>query len=688
MVHVRQVARENQQTDQAVVPDGGDRTDLSDGGGPTTRHPGSPRPSTVRPSTTGSVGLLLAGRYRLEERRGRDGDSSTWDGHDEQLDRRVLVRVVSGTAVAPTLVAARAAVLHLDPALARILDTGSARATDGTLLAWVVEERPAGERLGDLVRERALDGEDARAVVAGAAAALARAAAVGHHHRRLGPASLYVDGRDVVVSGLLVAAAAAGLEDVGHERAEREDAVGLVCLLYAALSGLWPYSRLESLGAAPRMRGGAVPLRDLAPSTPVDLDALASQTLGALDDGPLSPADLVVRLVAPAAPDARRAAPGRDVAVASSRQVVLPATPVSTRVGPATPAPPRASPPLPAQASPQASPHAARSPRRAARAARGSAREGGPEASAAPPAPVAADAARELPAAAVPDPAGPDEAPRGPRRGAERAAAMTGSAREAFDRSRARARAAAVVAVSGREELRGGTGEQEALPLLQEPATAGRSGSHLNRVTAGVVAAVVAVLLVVAVAVAWRQLPNLSSLTSAVPSAGSRAAPSAAPPAAPPPAAPSALAPAPAPAPVVSGVRVLDQDEQGRSDQLPALLDDDPSTSWTSQAYATASFGNLKPGVGLSLDLAGSATVSAVDLSAAGSGGTVEVRTSPDGSMDGSTVVATAPLGSGGAPATITLDPPVEAAHVVLWVTQLPSTPSGFRIDLSGVALR
>ena len=41
------------------------------------------------------TGLLLAGRYRLHQRRGAGGDGLVMDAIDEQMERPVAVRVLS-----------------------------------------------------------------------------------------------------------------------------------------------------------------------------------------------------------------------------------------------------------------------------------------------------------------------------------------------------------------------------------------------------------------------------------------------------------------------------------------------------------------------------------------------------------------------------------------------------------------
>ncbi len=293
---------------------------------PGVREPGGPRTRTVRPSTTGSTGLLLAGRYRLEERRDRDGDSSLWDAHDTQLERAVIVRVVSGRAVPASLEGARLAASHPAPGLTRVLDTGSARATDGTMLAWIVEEHPAGERLDDLVRAAPLDTARARSVVGQVSLVLADAARGGLHHRRLTPSSVYVSGRQVVVSGLVVAAAAAGAPPADAASALAEDGRALVALLYTALTGRWPGDEDLDASGTPQP---LAPLRDLAPDVPDGLDALVTSVLTGSGRDRVTPHALEEILLGGGDRDAGGAATGdapEDAGSTRPAHVVLPDT--------------------------------------------------------------------------------------------------------------------------------------------------------------------------------------------------------------------------------------------------------------------------------------------------------------------------------------------------------------------------
>jgi len=505
-------------------------------------------------ATTGSVGLVFDGRYRLHQRQGRDGSSSTWDAHDESLQRTVAVRVVTGPTALDAVDAARRAAAVEDVRLPRVLDAGTTPAADGSVIGWVVTERPPGRTLAELVHDGPMPPERARAVVGEAAAALARASVAGVHHRRLDPSSVVVSAEGAVsVLGLEVAAAAVGLAPVGAADADREDAVGLVSLLYAALTGLWPHGRFSALAAAPVSGRAPVPPADLVRGVPNDLDTLAAVTLGPHRDGPFSPGELVEEL-APWGPT-------------TGPLVQVPAEPL--------PAPPS---------------------RRAQREEEGD--------------------------------------------------------------------LSALVGLAGAEE----DDEDE--------------GDAVPRRTGRVVLAVVGAGLVALLAVAALNLPDLRGVLGVAPS-GSAGAPAGS--------APEDAAPAPAPAPAplaIAAGTALDPlgDDSENDDQVPRALDGDPATAWSSETYSSADLGGLKDGVGLALDLGQDASVSSVELAVAGTGGVVEVRTSPDGAFEGSTVVATADVGSGGPdPVRVDLPAPATTRWVLLWFTAAPQADDGFRVDLSSV---
>ncbi|WP_282947786.1 protein kinase family protein [Cellulomonas endometrii] len=282
--------------------------------------PGAGRAGTP----TGRHGSTVAGRYRLDEPRSGDlPGSERWSATDQILARTVTVTLVSGPRTAAVLDAARRAALVVDPRLARILDVGSA---DGT--GYVVTEAVEGRSLSALAARAPLTADQARAVVGEAAAALEVARRRGVHHLALRPeAVVLTPGSRVVLEGLAVDGELLGAAGGGAHAMSRTDTVGLVRVLYAALTGRWPgvsagaeppvvptfdeWSASSGpaarqpagdpevdpgLPAAPEHDGAPLPPADLVAEVPADLDTLCAVTLGPHDDGPHSPGELVREL--------------------------------------------------------------------------------------------------------------------------------------------------------------------------------------------------------------------------------------------------------------------------------------------------------------------------------------------------------------------------------------------------------
>ncbi len=138
----------------------------------------------------------------------------------------------------------------------------------------------------------------------------------------------------------------------------------------------------------------------------------------------------------------------------------------------------------------------------------------------------------------------------------------------------------------------------------------------------------------------------------------------------------------------ISSAEVFDpfgDGEPENDDEVPQSFDGDPGTAWSTLSYrGSADFGNLKPGVGLLLDLGGDQALSGVTITTDTPGATVEVRTgsSSGGGLDSFPVAASGEL-------TGTDDlgfaEPVTTRYLLVWVTGLVQDGDGFRADLAEV---
>ncbi|SDF18528.1 hypothetical protein SAMN04487781_0673 [Cellulosimicrobium cellulans] len=612
-------------------------------------------------------GTLLVARYRLDEQLASDlSDVTAWSAHDQILDRPVRLSVVTGAHVAEALDSARRAALVVDPRLTRVLDVGS---EDG--VAYVVTERYTGITLSEVVAGGIVDPQQARAIVGEAAAALEVARRRGVHHLALRPDAVRVDGSRVLVTGLGLDAGVAGHEQHDAEQTSRADAVGLVALLYYAMTARWagpsldvPWIAADAIHPLPAQRAGegVLALSDVRPDVPAELDDLCTETFAGthgtaeewtatpLGDGPRSPAD-VVGAVEPWGEVSVVAALPAFVQPAAgvSRQSVRSAFDGAASAPPGTPppAPPVRRPTtgrihrvgaVPGSAGPGVA-YAAGAATGATAAVPPPAAAPTAEAYAVPPPPVGYDAGT-VPLAY--DPASPPPPPVGP----------------------------------------------DAAQAWSEPVPSRRGPRRFNATPI----VLVLVLALVVGGVVWAVNTAFDGFGPAVqtnePTAGGSEAPAeggegtgsggeeA-------PAAPEVR-------PMIASGAALDPegDAAGNNDgehpELASLAyDQQPDTTWISRRYNAADFAGLRSGIGFAVTLEEKAPVSSIVIDTATNGGNVEIRaTSPDTPTEG-TVLASGPLSPG---ATFTFEQPVEAESIVLWFTELPQNPAGeFRAEINEI---
>jgi hypothetical protein len=128
-----------------------------------------------------------------------------------------------------------------------------------------------------------------------------------------------------------------------------------------------------------------------------------------------------------------------------------------------------------------------------------------------------------------------------------------------------------------------------------------------------------------------------------------------------------------------------DGDDPGGAGNVIAA---NPAQTWATQWYATATFGDLKPGTGLLLNMGGDVTVTTVriDLSQY-PGASLQLRVgNGEAVADLQRVAATANSVSG--TLNLTLSHPVAARYLLIWITQLPLDGAGhYEETISHVAV-
>ncbi len=244
-------------------------------------------------------GSLLGGRYVVARLLSRHPRCERWAASDQTLDRAVVLLCfdADGPQASAALDAARRAAGVEEPRLVRVLDVGRDAG-----IAFVVEEPLTDAHpLDAALRDGGLPAEEGRRIVGEAASALETARVRGLHHQVLTPRSvLLLEDGSVKVRGLATEAALAEAEESDSDAASRTDAVALVALAYAVLTGRWPlagpaWGSDSGLEAAPRVVGGVAAPSEVAAGVPADLDLIARHTLNH-DKGPISPGDLAAQI--------------------------------------------------------------------------------------------------------------------------------------------------------------------------------------------------------------------------------------------------------------------------------------------------------------------------------------------------------------------------------------------------------
>ncbi|MBT0993502.1 hypothetical protein KIN34_04285 [Cellulomonas sp. DKR-3] len=620
-------------------------------------------------------GTVLSARYRvLEPSTSEVPGAAIWRATDQILDRPVRAVVLAGERVPFALDGARRTALVADPRLARVLDVGT---HDG--LGFVVTEDVDGPSLADLARVTPLTADQARAVVGEAAAALEAARRRGVHHLALRPTALHVvDPGRVLVTGMGVDAAMFGVAAGDARTTSRQDAVDLVRVLYAALTGRWPAapgSPVEAgLPAAPVVDGTPVPPGDLVPGVPNDLDTLCTVTLGPHDDGPHTPGDLVRELepwgeiragardeVASTAPDGPAGVGGAVAAAAGGATVI--------GVGREATAEDDMQDTGPIQV-----------PRQSVRSVFGDDDSPGVNRPGTPP-PAAPMRASAFGASATAPPVGATAA------GGPRSYAPAGSSATPVQPPAAEAHPTEATGAAG---LFGPVGTQEDFDSV----IGGSDGQGPQRRSFDptvLVLAVVGIGVVIGVVLAFKAL--FSSLDTGAPeprpvatAASASATPAESEEPSDEPSAPESPPVSTAPPVIASAVSVDPSDDDGEHEEaVDRAFDGDTSTYWYTLTYQQPNFSGFKDAVGFVMTLEEPALVSSVTLKTGSSGGKVEVRASDESDPGGGTLLAS---GSFEKDVTFELDPPTETTTLTLWITELPTAADGsFRLELNEIEL-
>lgn len=145
----------------------------------------------------------------------------------------------------------------------------------------------------------------------------------------------------------------------------------------------------------------------------------------------------------------------------------------------------------------------------------------------------------------------------------------------------------------------------------------------------------------------------------------------------------------------VAGATLLDPppgDGQENPNRINLSYDGNPATTWpTLQYQGSATFGNIKKGVGIVYDLGFPSTVASVTIQTTIPGAVVQIRTGT--AATGSSIDAYPQVGADttltGDSTTITLPPGTKTQYIVVWITQLVQQSNGsYQAALSEVSFK
>lgn len=227
-------------------------------------------------------GTVLAGRFRLEDLLQEAAGARFWRATDRILARNVAVHVIGADdpRAEALLIAARTSATVSDGHFLRVLDAAE---EDGVV--YVVNEWGSGVSLDRLLEEGPLPPRRAAWVVKEVADAISTAHRQGIAHGRLLPENVMVtEAGSVKLIGFVIDAVLHGRheplapgEDPPSEH--EADVVNLAALLYACLVAKWPGSAGSAVAPAPREHGRALRPRQVRAGVPRPLDTICDRVL-------------------------------------------------------------------------------------------------------------------------------------------------------------------------------------------------------------------------------------------------------------------------------------------------------------------------------------------------------------------------------------------------------------------------
>jgi serine/threonine protein kinase len=238
----------------------------------------------------------VAGRYRLDELRGRGPMSEVWRAHDDTLDRTVALKILSPTADLERFRREARAVAGLaHENVMRVYDYGEDEAGPYMALEWL-----PGGTLEDRLAQGALPPDETHRVAAGMAAGLAHLHSRGLVHRDLKPANVLFDeegrpklgdfglvrgtaGADTLTEDGTVLGTAAYIspeQATGEPAGASSDVYSFGVILFRMLTGSLPFTADSALALVDLHRHAPPPaVESMQPDAPPRLAALTAAAL-------------------------------------------------------------------------------------------------------------------------------------------------------------------------------------------------------------------------------------------------------------------------------------------------------------------------------------------------------------------------------------------------------------------------
>ncbi len=121
-------------------------------------------------------------------------------------------------------------------------------------------------------------------------------------------------------------------------------------------------------------------------------------------------------------------------------------------------------------------------------------------------------------------------------------------------------------------------------------------------------------------------------------------------------------------------------------EEVRLAVDGEAGTFWNTQTYTGPQLGNLKPGLGLMLDMGDPASVAYVQVRLRGGETSLALYAGGQPDIDAMKKVATATDASG----RVALRPPqpVEARYLLIWITELPPVSDGYQAKVAEITVR